>query len=158
MTVFEWLLDPLYWNWFLLGLVLGIAEVFVPGTFLLWLGIAAGVVGLLLVLFPELDWIYQWLIFALLAIIAVVVWLRYFKGYSDRSDDPLLNRRGHQYVDRVFSLDGPIVNGQGRLKVDDSTWKVSGPDCSAGSRVRVVDVDGVVLQVEVETESEYKAH
>ncbi len=146
----EWLLDPPYWNWLLLGLVLMIFEVFVPGTFLLWLGIAAGVVGVLLVIFPDLSGAYQWLIFAALAIITVLVWLRYFRSYSDHSDDPLLNRRGHQYVDRVFNLEGPIVNGQGRLKVDDSIWKINGVDCPAGSRVRVVDVDGVVLKVEID--------
>ena len=50
---------------------------------------------------------------------------------------------------RTFTLDEPIVNGLGKVRVDDSTWKISGEDCAAGSKVRVVDVDGVVFRVEV---------
>jgi hypothetical protein len=52
-------------------------------------------------------------------------------------------------VGRDFTLDTPIVNGQGKIRVDDSTWKIRGKDCGAGSLVTVVGVDGVVLQVEV---------
>jgi membrane protein implicated in regulation of membrane protease activity len=60
----------------------------------------------------------------------------------------LLNRRGQQYTGRIFTLDHPIVNGVGKIDVDDSTWRVKGPDLEAGTRVRVVGVDGVVFVVE----------
>ncbi|MDF1530326.1 MAG: NfeD family protein, partial [Sedimenticola sp.] len=64
-----------------------------------------------------------------------------------KSDQPRLNRRGEQYIGRIFTLSEPMVNGQGKIKVDDSIWKISGADCPAGARVKVVDVDGVVLKV-----------
>ena len=66
------------------------------------------------------------------------------------SDEPHLNRRGEQYIGRVFTLDVAIVNGQGKVRVDDTTWKVQGDDCPVGTRVRVHGVDGVVLLVKVE--------
>jgi len=56
--------------------------------------------------------------------------------------------RGEQYVNRTFTLEEPVVNGQGKIKVDDSTWKIEGADCESGTKVRVTGVDGVVLKVE----------
>ena len=145
----EWLLEPIYWNWFLLGVVLIIVEALAPGTFMVWMGIAALGVGLLLVLFPGLDWTVQWLFFALLSVGSVGGWWFYGKRHPDLSEPSLLNRRGHQYMGRTFRLDSPIVNGQGRMRVDDSTWKIVGEDCPAGTRVQVVGVEGIALKVEV---------
>jgi membrane protein implicated in regulation of membrane protease activity len=144
------LLEPDYWNWWLLGLVLIVAEILVPGTFLLWMGIAALCVGGLVFLFPGLDWQWQWLLFAVLTVFSILVWLWYFKSRPERSASPNLNRRGQHYVGRVFVLDSPIVNSRGRIRVDDSTWKVEAPDCPAGTRIKIVDVDGVVLKGKIE--------
>ena len=145
-----WLLEPTYWSWWLLGLVLIILEMLLPGTFMLWLGMAALGVGLVVLLFPALDWQWQWLLFAVLSLAALTVWWAYFRKHPFHSEEPLLNRRGHQYIGRVFTLDVPIVNGQGKLRVDDSVWKITGEDRPAGTHVRVTGVDGVVLKVEPE--------
>lgn len=64
------------------------------------------------------------------------------------SDQPNLNRRGQQYIGRTFTLSEPIVNGLGKITVDDSTWKIHGKDCAEGTRVTVTGVDGVILKVE----------
>jgi hypothetical protein len=143
------LLEPSYWNWWLLGLVLIVIEMLVPGTFILWMGLAAVGVGLVALLFPALDWQVQGVLFALLTVASIVTWWLYFKNHPGYSSNPLLNRRGYQYVGRVFVLETPIVNGQGRLRVDDSFWKISGIDCPAGSRVQVTGVEGTLLKVEV---------
>jgi len=66
------------------------------------------------------------------------------------TDHPTLNRRGEQYVGRRFTLDEPIVNGVGKLRVDDTTWKIMGDDLPAGSQVTVTGVDGTVLVVSAE--------
>ena len=72
----------------------------------------------------------------------------YIKKKPFESDKPNLNRRGAQYVGRTFTLSEPITNGFGKIRVDDSTWKVEGSDSPAGAQIRVVGVDGVVLKVE----------
>lgn len=59
-----------------------------------------------------------------------------------------VNRRGEQYVGRRFTLDQPIVNGDGKLRIDDSVWRVAGEDMAAGTIVRVVGADGVILKVQ----------
>jgi len=136
-----------YWHWWILGALLIILEVFAPGAFFLWLGIAAGVVGGLVLLMPNLSWEYQVLSFSVLSVVSIIIWRKYFRQTAADTDQPALNRRGEQYVGRLFTLQEPIVNGNGKIRVDDSTWKIEGKDCAAGTRVKVTGVDGTILRV-----------
>ena len=138
-----------YWHWFILAVVLVILEVFSPGVFFIWMGLAAGIVGVILLAFPELDWQYQLLIFAVLSVTDILAARLILQRHPIRTDHPTLNRRGEQYIGRVLTLEEPIVNGEGKIHVDDSTWKVRGDDCTAGQKVKVTGVDGVVLLVKI---------
>lgn len=137
-----------YWHWWILAVGLIILEVFAPGAIFMWMGIAAGIVGFILMLFPDISWQVQFIIFSVLSIASIVVWHYYLKKNPTKTDQPTLNKRGHQYVGRTFTLDEAIVNNIGKIKVDDSTWKVEGENCDSGTQIKVVDVDGVVLKVE----------
>lgn len=142
------LLDQVeFWHWWVLGVVLLILEVFAPGAFFLWLAIAAGVLGLVVMAMPTMAWDMQLLVFAVLSVAAVVLGRLWLKRHPIVTDRPMLNRRGEQYVGRVFTLDEPVLNGFGKIRVDDTTWKVRGEDCAAGARIRVVGVDGTTLLV-----------
>ena len=143
------LLDQVeFWHWWVLGVVLLILEVFAPGAFFLWLAIAAGVLGLLVMAMPSMAWDMQLLVFAVLSVAAVVLGRLWLRRHPIVTDRPTLNRRGDQYVGRVFTLDEPVINGFGKIRVDDTTWKIRGDDCAAGTRVRVVGVDGTTLVVD----------
>ena len=48
----------------------------------------------------------------------------------------------------MFTLDGAIVDGRGRLKIDDTVWLIAGPDLPAGTHVRVTGADNTLLRVE----------
>jgi len=146
--VIEWLDNAVYWHWWVLGVVLIILEAFSPGVYFIWMGVAAGVVGLVALLVPSLGWEFQLLIFALVSVASVFLVRLFLQRRPIATDQPKLNRRGEQYIGRTFTLDTPIVNGLGKIRVDDSTWKIEGEDCSAGSKVVVIGVDGVVLRVE----------
>lgn len=139
-----------FWHWLVLGVVLAIVEVFAPGVFFLWLGISAGIVGVVLWLVPGLSWEGQLLLFAVLAVASVFVARRYLTRHPLKTDLPNLNLRGQQYVGRTFTLAEPVVNGQGKIQVDDSTWKISCEDCEAGTKVIIRGVDGVVLRAAIE--------
>ena len=136
-----------YWHWWILAVGLIILEVFAPGAIFMWMGIAAGLVGFILMLFPDISWQVQFVIFSLLSVASIVVWHFYLKKNPTETDQPMLNKRGHQYIGRTFTLDDAIVNNEGKIKVDDSTWKVEGENCDAGTQVEVTGVDGVVLIV-----------
>jgi len=144
----EWLQQVEFWHWWVAAVVLLILEVFAPGAFFLWLAIAAGVLGLVVMAVPAMAWDMQLLVFAVLSVAAVVLGRVWLKRHPIGTDRPTLNRRGDQYVGRVFTLDEPVINGFGKIRVDDTTWKIRGDDCAAGSRVRVVGVDGTTLLVD----------
>ena len=135
------------WTWFIIAAVLFILEAVVPGVFLIWFGVAAGIAGVaavgLGVAFP-----WQLLIFAVSAAITVVVTRRFYGG--DRSGEAAsnLNARAQQYVGRTFVLSEGISNGRGRMKVGDTIWTVEGPELPTGASVRVTGAAGTVLIVE----------
>ena len=137
-----------FWHWLVLAVLLTTIEVFAPGTYFVWMGVSAALVGLLLWFMPALGWELQVLCFALLSLTSVVLWRYVQKRHPLQTEQPLLNRRGEQYVGRVFTLQEPIVNGHGKIRVDDSIWKVQGEDCDAGTRVVVSSTNGVVLMVD----------
>lgn len=137
-----------YWHWWILAGVLLIIEVAAPSFFFLWLSIAAGITGLALLAVPDLGWEYQILLFSGLAIISLTVFKRYQRAHPVTTDQPALNRRGEQYIGRNFTLEEAISNNTGVIRVDDSTWRITGADLPAGTTVRVVGVDGVILKVE----------
>ena len=137
-----------YWDWWAIAVFLLIVEVLAPGMFFLWMAQASLVTGILLFFFPAMGWEIQLFIFSLLSVLGIAIARHFFKSHPTVSDQPLLNRRTAQFIGRIFTLYQPIVNGQGKIKVGDSTWKIRGIDCPAGTRVKVVGTDSVVLLVE----------
>lgn len=137
----------LYWHWWIIGLGLLILEMFIPtGFVLLWMGISAIVVGVIAWGLPT-SLNVELVIFGVLSIASFFVFKR-LRPRAVPTDSPMLNRRGESYVNRTFTLADPIVNGVGKLRVDDSQWRIAGPDLPAGSQVRVVQADGATLRVE----------
>lgn len=142
-----------FWHWLILGVVLVVLEALAPGIVFLWMGIAAFATGLAVLFIGDVTWQAQVLTFAGLSVVSVIAGRIWVRKHPTETDHPTLNRRGEQYVGRVFTLSEPIVNGSGKLWVDDTTWKVTGNDLPQGSRVKVVGTAGTVLQV-VEEELE----
>lgn len=136
------------YGWWLLALLLIAAELLAPGYFLLWIGLAAGVMGLVMLVFPGMPFIAQAVVFLLASIATCLVYWKYIRPAAElRDDQPLLNRKGDRMVGRRVSVVEPIVNGRGKVKVGDSVWLVEGDDCAVGTTVEVVGVQGTTLQV-----------
>lgn len=144
----EYFATLLFWHWWILALVLIIIEMVAPGFFLMWIGGAAAVTGLITMIVPSLPWQGQFVLFGVLAIASVVGARYYFKRNPIETADSTLNKRGAQYVGRTFSLEEAIVNGAGKVRVGDSVWRALGPDLPAGDRVKVTGVEGAALKVE----------
>jgi inner membrane protein len=144
----EFLAGLQFWHWWVLAALLAGIEALAPGMFFIWFGLAAGLVGLAALIVPALDWRWEGVLFALFAAVTVTIGRLYLHRHPSETDDPALNRRAERYLGRLFTLETPIVNGRGSVKVDDSVWRAAGPDMPAGRRVKVVGVDGAVLKVE----------
>lgn len=141
-----------YWQWGILAIVLVVMEVVLPGVIFLWVGIGAGITGLLLLALPETSWKLQFVSFAISSIIAGIVGRMYVARNPIQTDHPNLNQRGRRHIDRVLALSEPIVNGHGKAQIDGTLWQIKGPDLEAGVSIRVVDTDGATLVVEAMAE------
>lgn len=138
----------MHYGWWLLALVLIGAEIMAPGFFMLWIGIAAAALGVVLLFVPAMSFGMQAVVFSVFALISCFVYWRFVRHAMDeRSDRPNLNRRAEQYIGRRFVLETAIVNGQGKARVGDSLWLAEGPDLPAGAAIEVVGVDGSTLKV-----------
>ena len=133
--------------WGGLALLLIAAETLAPGVFMLWLGLAAAVVFLGLLVVPGVEPIWQAVAFILLSFGSIALYVKFFRGKEGPSDQPLLNRRGEQLVGQVYVLEQPIVDGRGRLKIGDAFWAAEGEDLPQGTRVRVISAYNMSLQV-----------
>lgn len=145
--MWDWIVSIGAWNWFILAALLLLLEAMVPGVFMLWFGLAAIVIGVLASAMT-VSWQVQLILFAVVSVAMVPAWRHFARKVETPNDSPFLNRRAEGYVGRVFILETPIVGGVGAIRVDDTVWRVSGPDCPAGARVRVARSDGPNLTVE----------
>ena len=139
-------LNP-HWFWLALGLLLASAEIVAPGVFLIWMAGAALITGLVVWLLP-IGWPLQIVLFAVLAILAVLIARRFLRDHPVTAADPLMNRRTDRLTGETAIVTEAIAGGAGRIRLGDSEWLAHGPDSAAGTRVRITGSDGAVLQVE----------
>jgi len=137
-----------HWSWWIVSALLVILEVVAPGVLFLWLGVSAAIVGVVVFALPDLDWKLQFALFAALSVITVALSRRYLRRHPQATDHPTLNRRAEAQVGRTFQLAEPIRDGRGVADMDGTRWQISGPDCPAGTRVRVTGADGTMLRVD----------
>lgn len=145
----EWLesLDAPY-AWLALGLILAVAEIVIPGVFLIWLAGAALIVGALTWFLP-IGIPLQIVIFAALAIVAVFTGRRYLAANPVVPADPLMNDRAGRLVGEIVVVTSGIEEGSsGKVRCGDSEWLAKGPPAAIGARMRVMGHQGAVLLVE----------
>ena len=143
-----WELSTHYLGW-ILALLLIAGELLLPGYFLLWIGLAAAAMGVVLWVDPALGMLVQAILFGLLAFASCVGYARWLRPRLERRapGGERLNRRAEQLIGQRYELIEPIVNGRGKARVGDGQWLVSGPDLPLGTTVEVVAVEGTTLQV-----------
>jgi len=138
---------PWAWAWLIAGAVLAIAEMAIPGVFLIWIGAAALLTGLVALLLP-LSLEAELGLFAVAAVLLVFASVRFARKTPILSDDPLLNERTARLIGKTVIVVEPIANGEGRVRVGDSVWNAIGMDAQAGDSVRIIGARGSQLEVE----------
>lgn len=137
------------WLWLIGGVLLLIAEVIAPGFFLIFIGAAAIAAGVFTLLF-DLDIVYQLALFALYALVAVMIGRRVYANAHVDSSDPLLNDRGARLIGRSVTVIQDVDDHSGRVRVGDGEWSARGGPGRVGERVRITGVEGNCLLVEPE--------
>lgn len=133
------------WTWWVIAGIFLFIELMLPGVFFMWLGLAAALIGLIDI-FADLSWQIELALFAVFSVLLVLFVRPRVKFQEGETNN--LNRRMYDYVGRTYVLDEPIVNGRGKVKIDDTLWTVSGADRGKGEWVKVTAVDGTRLIVE----------
>ena len=119
--LWSWFVGLGAWNWFIVAAVFLAIELMLPGVFMLWLGIAAVLVGIIS-LAAVLTWQAQLIAFAVLSIVCIPAWRYFARRMGAPVERPFLNRRADGYVGRVFTLEKPIVDGFGTIRIEDTVW------------------------------------
>ena len=136
-----------FWHWWVLAIACIVLEVFAPGAVFIWFGASAAVVGLILLALPELTWQMQLIIFSVLSVLSIVGWHMYRKKVPEEDHHPTLNKRGEELIGRTVTLTEPIVNNFGKIRVDDTMWKIQGEDVASGNKVQITAIEGTTLIV-----------
>jgi membrane protein implicated in regulation of membrane protease activity len=139
------------WHWFVFAVILFVLELLITTGFFLGMALAALVLAGVLFVVNGIAWSWQLLWFGVLSVALTLAYRRFFRQVNAATDNPLLNNRAAQLIGKSFVL-GVDLDRNGADMLGDTRWTLR---CAGrikkGSRVRVVDVDGMVLRVEEDT-------
>ena len=79
-------LDTVYWHWLVLGIVLIIAEIFIPSFTILWFGLGAILVGVVMSLF-NLSFALQLLLWTFASVVFTLLWFRWLKPKAEQRNN-----------------------------------------------------------------------
>ena len=142
-----------YMEWFSLGLLLVLLELFIPGVYLVWFGLSAFVTGALTI-YHDFTVIEQSLVFGLISVVfALTGWFFYGRimkrsKVSDRYKH--LNDPAGQHIGKTYLLAEDVVDGRSKALIGDSVWSVECEDgLKKGDKVKITGVEnGVILKAE----------
>lgn len=141
------LLEPVWWNWYLAGVLLMLLELVVPGAIIVWFGLGALATGFITELFGGLGWPTQFILFSCLSILSLLSGRKLLMRRGGPARTSTLNQRLQRYLGRQTQLRTAIENGSGRIRLDGTYWTVTGPDLPAGTTVEITRVEESTLVV-----------
>jgi len=144
----EWLTHVSAWHWASLAVILLVFETLGTAGFLIGSAIAAFLMSIIVAVSPNIDWKWQLAIFSSAALVFSLIYLKRFARFNENTDQPHLNNRAAQLIGNRYTLSEAIVNGQGRIQVGDTFWKIHcDEDLAASTKIEVVDADNMSLTV-----------
>lgn len=148
LKAFDFILYPSFWGWMALAFVFITIELLVAKTWTLWLGFSACLIALLK-LFLIIPYGWDWVLFIILSIFALLFankffWVKSYEGLGVKTTGV----QGIEYVGQIIILTVPIENKKGKVFLDGVWWSLKGEDLPAGSKVRIVGLEEQTLKVE----------
>jgi membrane protein implicated in regulation of membrane protease activity len=141
----------LWWHWVVFGIVLMLLELAVPAFFLIWFGLGAVIVGVLLVIFPGMAFAYQVVAWTACALILIWFWFKVFKPQVFKTRAGMAHGSLIGEIGLVTRDIRPYEKGQIRFQkpiLGEEVWdSMADVEIRTGERVRVLDVEGNTLRV-----------
>ena len=140
-----------WWGWIIFGaLLLGSELMFIDAAFyLVFIGLAAIITGLAGLLGMSLDYWVQWILFAGLSLVAMVLFRRQLYKKLRGGNSP-----GYQTgpAGETIKLDQNLAPGdRARISYRGTTWTIQNMGAEAmnsGENVRIHSVDSLTLKIE----------
>lgn len=135
------------WHWLALGIALILLETLGVGGILI--GAGGGAITLALVLaFVDLTWQWQLVLFGTFAMVGTGIFWRFFRVKPVDNATTKLNNRRAQLIGARASLLQPVLNGRGKVQIQDALWTVTCEiDLPQGALVEVTGYDDNALHV-----------
>ncbi len=137
-----------HWHWWALTLGFVVCVALLRGSVWMAMTISSAIIGAISWNDRGMGNMYQLGIFVTITIV-LVLFINLVTGGKSKAIAPEEKRekqnhpRGELYMNKVFKLDSPIVNGVGTLTINDIVWKIRGEDALAGEEIRIITVDGI---------------
>jgi membrane protein implicated in regulation of membrane protease activity len=107
-----------------------------------WLGIGAGITGLLMLLNPDGIWRWQ-IVLILLGILCAPLLADLFAALKH----PFTEYPGKQLIGQILTLEQAMIDGKGSIRLDNQTWQLAGTDCPAETKVKVIAINDRTLYI-----------
>lgn len=143
------MIEPVWWHWMVLGLLLGLAELAIPTFFIIWFGLGALLVGVVMLAMPTIGINAQILLWTIASAALTALWFKVFRNGDKTRSGQAAEALGEIGV--LVRAVEPFQKGEVRFQkpvMGSETWTCISDDAiAAGERVRVVSVDGQMLRV-----------
>lgn len=144
-------MEFLWWHWIVLGIVVMLLELAVPAFFLIWFGLGAVVVGVLLAIFPGMTVAFQVIAWTLCSVSLIWLWFKVFKPHIYKTRAGLAKGSLIGEIGLVTRDIRPYERGQIRLQkpiLGEEVWEcMADEEIRIGERARVLEVEGNTLKV-----------
>ena len=144
-------MNPEWWTWVVGGIALILAELAIPSFFIVWFGLGAILVGLLMLALPDLSLTAQLAVWTAASLAMVVLWFRVFKRSFYRTRIGTADGGVIGEIGVLVSAVAPFERGKVRFQrplLGSEEWVCLADAAIAdGERVRVVAVEGSYLKV-----------
>ncbi|WP_281981403.1 NfeD family protein [Azonexus hydrophilus] len=143
-------MQPEWWHWIVGGVMLTLAELAIPAFYIIWFGLGALLVGVIVLLAPGLSGTAQISLWIIASLAMTVLWFRVFRQGFERTRSGTAGEVIGEAGLVVADIE-PFAKGRVRFQrplLGSDEWVcLADESIAAGERVRVVAVEGSFLKV-----------
>lgn len=141
-----------YWHWLVFGMLLIMAEIFVPSFTIFWFGLGAVIVAIVMLLFADLGLSWQLFIWAIASCIFTFLWFRFIRPMMrDRTKAGISREAAIGQTGQVIKIPQADLRGTVRFStplLGSEEWPfICDTTVDVGDRVCITDISGNTLVV-----------
>lgn len=142
----------LFLQWLTAGFLLILLELILPGTYLIWFGFSALLMGLITFFIEPIGMMYQLILFGVMSIVFALIGWRLYGKFIFKTNKPIayrhLNDTVAQYIGKIVPV-SDIHNGKIQVSIGDTVWPAESDDLlKKGDEVLIIgSKNNIVLNV-----------